>query len=381
MKSTRSTTPAFRKIATRTTLVVLTLLVGVLVPLSHMQSVSADTYDDRIRAIESEVSGFQQEAARLAGEAASLKQAVDSLTAQKNTIQAQVDLSQAKYDKLIADIALNEEKLSNTQAVLSTTISDMSAETQTSPIEVLAGSSTVGDFVTRQEYRDSVRTQIQTAITEIGRIKEELAKQKQDVERVLADQKAQRDQLAAKEAEQATLLAQTQGQEAAYQSLIGQKQGDIAGLRAEQAAANAAASSRYSVANLTSGGSGCGGYPAIWCNAPQDTLVDNWGMYNRECVSYTAWKVAATGRYMPYWGGRGNANEWPSSARTDGIPTGSEAREGSVAIMYVGYYGHAMYVERVNANGTIHVSQFNWGVRGEYTEMDISPSGLTFIYF
>lgn len=381
MKLNRSTTPAFRKIVTRGMLVTLTVLVGVLVPLSQMHSVAADTYDDRIRAIEAEVSSYQQEAARLANEAASLQQAVDSLTAQKNTIQAQVDLSQAKYDKLIADIAANEKKLSDTQAVLTTTISDMAAEGQTSPIEVLAGSSSVGDFVTRQEYRDSVQAQVQTSIEQIMTIKQQLAQQKIDVERVLADQKAQRDQLAAKEAEQAALLAQTQGQEAAYQSLIGQKQSDISGLRAEQAAANAAASSRYSVANLTSGGSGCGGYPAVWCYAGQDTLVDNWGMYNRECVSYTAWKVAASGRYMPYWGGRGNANEWPSSARADGIATGSTPQVGSVAIMYVGYYGHAMYVERINSNGTIHVSQFNWGVRGEYSEMDISPNGLTFIYF
>jgi surface antigen len=49
--------------------------------------------------------------------------------------------------------------------------------------------------------------------------------------------------------------------------------------------------------------------------------------------------------------------------------------------MYVGYYGHAMYVEGVNANGTIRVSQFNWGIRGEYSEMTVSSSGLTYIYF
>jgi surface antigen len=104
-------------------------------------------------------------------------------------------------------------------------------------------------------------------------------------------------------------------------------------------------------------------------------------MYNRECVSYTAWKVASTGRYVPHFGGAGNANQWPASARADGIATGSTPKVGSAAVMYVGYYGHVMYVEGINSNGTIHVSQFNWGVRGEYSEMDVNPSGLTFIYF
>ena len=363
-------------------LVVASLLLAVVVPISMLSGVArADDYDDRIRAIESEISGFQAEASRLAGQAASLKVAVDSLTAQKNTIQAQVDLSQAKYDKLLAEIATNEAKMLQSQDVLSSIISTMVAESQASPIEILAGSASVGDYVIAQDRLGSVQGQLQGSIVEIAAIKEELAKQRITAEKVLSDQKTQRDALAAKEAEQAALLAETQGQEANYNNIIGQKNSQIDSLRSQQAAANAAAARTYSVSNLTSGGSRCGGYPAVWCNSIQDSLVDNWGMYNRECVSYTAWKVASTGRYMPYWGGRGNANEWPSSARTDGIPTGSTPRAGAVAIMYVGYYGHAMYVEYVNANGTIHVSQFNWGVRGEYSEMDISPSGLTFIYF
>jgi surface antigen len=104
-------------------------------------------------------------------------------------------------------------------------------------------------------------------------------------------------------------------------------------------------------------------------------------MYNRECVSYTAFKVWQSGRYMPYWGGRGNANRWPTNARNAGIPVDGEPRVGDVAISLSGYYGHAMYVERVNGDGTIKVSQYNYGIRGEYSEMTISKSGLYFIHF
>ena len=380
MKTT--TTTVKKKITAQRFLVVFSLLLAFFLSLSPLTSVvRADDFDTRIQALEAEINGFRAEASRLAGESATLKQALDSLTTQKNTIQAQVDLSQAKHDKLMAEIATNEQKLLSSQDVLSSIISTMVAEGQTTPIEILAGSDSVGDYIIRQDRLTSVQSQLQGSITEINLIKQQLADQKVQVERVLADQKSQRDALASKEAEQAKLLADTQGLEASYQTLVGQKQNDISSLRAQQAAANAAAARTYSVSNLTSGGAGCGGYPAVWCFAEQDSLVDDWGMYNRECVSYTAWKVAASGRYMPYWGGRGNANEWPSSAISDGIPTGSTPREGSVAIMYVGWYGHAMYVERINDNGTIHVSQFNWGIRGEYSEMDVSPSNLTFIYF
>jgi surface antigen len=133
--------------------------------------------------------------------------------------------------------------------------------------------------------------------------------------------------------------------------------------------------------NHASGGAPCGGgYPGYLCNAAQDTVVDPWGMFNRECVSYTAYKVAASGRHMPYWGGRGNANQWPDSARADGIPVDGNPKAGDVAISLAGPYGHAMYVEAVNG-GSVYVSQYNYGVPGTYSTMTIPASGLYFLHF
>lgn len=339
-------------------------------------TVFADTYDEQIRQIQSEVDGYQAEASRLRAQADTFQNAMNVLTAQKNAIQAQVDLSQAKYDKLVADIDASEKKLLKQREVLASTISDLSQESTTSPIELLAGSNSIGDFIDRQEYRSSVQEQIQSSIKEIKELKIKLAKQKKEVELVLADQKAQRDDLAAKEAEQAQLLATTQGQEAAYQNLIGEKNGQIASLRAAQRAANA----RF-IGAAGSGPACGGGYPAQWCEIPMDTAVDNWGMYNRECVSYTAFRVAASGRYMPYWGGIGNANQWDDNARNQGIPVDGSPRAGDVAISNAGYYGHAMYVESVNPNGTINISQYNADWAGTYSTNTISPGGLVFIHF
>ncbi|HMR72992.1 MAG TPA: CHAP domain-containing protein, partial [Candidatus Saccharibacteria bacterium] len=125
-----------------------------------------------------------------------------------------------------------------------------------------------------------------------------------------------------------------------------------------------------------------GGYPDKWAYAPLDSLVDSWGMYNRECVSYTAWKVFQKNGYMPYWGGRGNANQWPANARAAGIPTGSTPKVGSVAVSMSGPYGHTMWVEAVNGN-QIYVSQYNYYYNGwgNYSEMWLNASGLIYIYF
>lgn len=379
-KSLKTKTTTMKKLAKLSHRKIYFIALCALVSLVVGPQVFADRFDDQIRGIESEISGYQQTANDLSARGDSLQRALDVITNEKNILQAQIDLNQAKFDQLTADIKSNEEKLERQKRTLNKTVAQIYANGDTTPIVMLASSKNVGEYVSAQEVRGSVRDQMKSSMDQVKKLKAELAKQKTELEQVLADQTKQKETLAAKEAEQANLVAQTRGEEAAYQNMIASKSSEISGLRAQQAAANAAASRTYSVSGLVAG-AGCGGYPAVWCNASQDSLVDNWGMYNRECVSFTAWKVAATGRHMPYWGGRGNANQWPAAAASDGIPTGSTPQVGSVAIMYVGYYGHAMYVERINGNGTIHVSQFNWGVRGEYSEMDINPSGLTFIYF
>jgi surface antigen len=109
-------------------------------------------------------------------------------------------------------------------------------------------------------------------------------------------------------------------------------------------------------------------------------------MYNRECVSYTAWKVYESGHYMPYWGGRGNANEWDDNARAAGMRVDHDPNgDAVVAIKNAGTYGHAMWVESVNANGTINISQYNANSitdPGKFSRAyNVSTSGLVFIHF
>ena len=92
--------------------------------------------------------------------------------------------------------------------------------------------------------------------------------------------------MVAKKAEQANLLAKTRGSEAAFNSLIGQQNSQISSLRAQQAAANASRLRSYG-GSVTAGDPSHGGYPSLWANASQDSLVDSWGMYNRECLLAT----------------------------------------------------------------------------------------------
>lgn len=155
-----------------------------------------------------------------------------------------------------------------------------------------------------------------------------------------------------------------------------QDQQKNADLQAAQLAANQALDG-----SVVAGNPNHGGYPSAWDTpAPQDSRLDSWGMYNRECVSYAAWKAYQAYGDMPYWGGVGNANQWVGDAKIAGIPTGLTPQVHSVAISMKGYYGHAMWVEAVSGN-MIYVSQYNYDLHGHYSEMWVNSSSLTYIYF
>ena len=384
----RSTTPVSSKQhVAKSSIVAAAVLMSASIPVAFAQNVLADKYDDQVKKLQSEADSYQQRASTLGVLASTLQAQLDTLTKQKSEIQAQINTSQAKRNKLEKDIAATEKKIAINKEALGEIVADMYVDSSISPLEMLASSKNIGDYVDKQEYRSSMQDNLNSTIKQIKSLRSQLEKQKKQVENVLRDQKSQKNALAAKEAEQAKLVSDTRGEESAYNGLVAKRNNEISSVRAQQAAAMAAAArqSTGGSLNIGAGSASGGGYPAIWANAEQDTLVDNWGLYNRECVSYTAWKVASTGRYVPHFGGAGNANQWPSTTARYGIANGSTPKAGSVAIWYVGAYGHAMYVEAVNGDGTITVSDYNnnmdglgWGRYHYYTR---SAAGLTYIYF
>jgi peptidoglycan DL-endopeptidase CwlO len=337
----------------------------------------ADSLDDQINALKAQAAQQQAASAAAKTEVASYQARVAELQAQKAYVQTQINLNSAKSQKVNAQIAAATTRIAEQKAVLAENIKTMYLDAGITPLEMLASSNDLSEFFDTQQYREKVKTKIQTSMDEIQALKKTLEEEQAQLTKLLADQAAQRAQLAAAENEISSLLAAAQQSAAAADAQVKQKNSEITKLKAQQAAILAA---RFGT-NVTGGAPCGGGYPGRWCNAAQDSLVDNWGMYNRECVSYTAFKVWSSGRFMPYWGGHGNANQWVGNARAAGIPVDGNPRSGDVAISLAGPYGHAMYVEGVTGDGRVHVSQYNYGNRGEYSEMVIPTSGLYFIHF
>lgn len=378
----RSTTPVSPSLATRAAIVAASVLMLVATPIQLVPKAQADRFDDQIAAIQREIDQYQSAAKELQGKADSLQREVGRLNNEKAQIQAQLDISQVKHDQLVKDIEKAIVRIEQNRVVVGELIVNDAVSDKVSPFVRLAGSDNLAKSIDEITNAEAAQEDIIGKIKEIERLKKKLESDKKDVERVLLDQKNQRDLLASKEREQAKLLADTRGEEAAYQSLSTKRAQDISSLRAQQAEENRRAMQGIGFGSIPSGTPGGGGYPGAWAFAPLDAYVDPWGLYTRECVSYAAWKVASTGRYVPHFGGAGNANQWPSTVAAYGISSGSEPRVGSVAMWPIGYYGHVMYVEGYNpASGTITVSDYNLAWDGNYRYYTRSAAGLTYIYF
>jgi len=391
------TTPvsAHKQTAKKVTLITASLLLAVTLPFQLIKDVQADQYDDRIAAIQAEIDSFQANASKLNGQADSLQKELDSLTAQKNVIQSQVDLKQAEHDRLVQRISENEKRIADSQGALGDTIADLYVAGEITPLEMLASSNSIADYVDKETYRNTIRDSLVSTINSIKKLKRELEKQKKDVDRVLAEQKMARDELAAKEGQQAQLVAQTRGQQAAYARLVNDRQNQKLSVQKEQQAAIEAAMRRNGSINILPGDPNKGGYPweaGCWLDAnawshggAYGDGSDPLGYGCRQCVSYTAWKVGQrTGNFPRYWG---NANMWPASARASGYTTGSTPRANSVGVISAGQYGHVVWIEAVNGDGTVDVSQYNYFNAGgpgwgNYSKMRVSAATYdTYIYF
>ena len=80
----------------------------------------------------------------------------------------------------------------------------------------------------------------------------------------------------------------------------------------------------------------------------------DWG----QCTWHVFNRRAEVGQGIStYWG---NANTWDDRSVYDGYRVDHTATVGSILQSDLGYYGHAAFVERVNNDGSILVSEMNY---------------------
>lgn len=349
-----------------------------------------DTVKDKISELNDQIGSYEKEADQLAKQADSISRQIAILQNQQEKLKKQIELKQAEHDQIVLEIEAAQKRINDNYEIIGYVIAQYYYNDGISSIERIASSESFSSFVNEEAQLSSVSDTLGEIVEENKALKESLIQKKKRAERIMADLESQKQQLAATERQQQDLLVQTRNNESRYKDLKNKASKERKELEDQQQSILAELAKQYSATGVTAGDASKGGYPysgqcpAASLNGTQ--YGDQWGMYICECVSYAAWKVFQNYGYMPYWGGRGNAAQWPANARAAGYTVSSVPRAKSVGISMSGPYGHAVWVEAVSGD-RVYISQYNYAneatnyLPGDYSEQWVNQGAYVYIYF
>ena len=319
----------------------------------------------------------REKAAAAASAADSLEDVIAGLELEIVALEAKIAQKEAEAAELATNIKANEDKLEVQKSALASLLVDMHFEQTPDTIMILAGSNSLSDLAEKQSRADTVKQQINISAKNIKAVKDELEAQKAEVDRILVDQNNQKQVIAEKRAEQNSLMERYRDNAEAFTA------------EAEEARKVKENAIAEEVARLNSSGVagfGTNTYP-YQSDCPHKNLWygTQWG-YVCQCTSYAGYKAFEHwGVYIAYWG---NAYSWDESAVARGYRVDRNPAPFTVAVSNSGEWGHVMWVESVNDNGTINLSEYNnsysaaSGLPGDYGyRTGVSPAGLVFIHF
>ncbi|MCX6812039.1 MAG: CHAP domain-containing protein [Candidatus Berkelbacteria bacterium] len=344
------------------------LVVAVL--MSSTNYALALTNQQKLQQAQQQQAAAQAAANQKAAEAAQMKQQIAVVDNQINETQSalsttvgQISTTQSNIDNLTTQIAAEEKNLADEKDKMNKVITSWYMDGSSGFLEAMISSSSISALIERQQYYDSIKTQINSSITKINSLKDQLSAQKTDQQKKMADlQSLQQQQTAYKtsveyqKSVKTNLLSMTLSQQQTYLAQVAKLQSDISQISAAIYAERQ--KSHYNESLIY----GSTSYPFGDIDEP-----DPWSFLTRECTSYAAWywNVKLGKRWTNTQPGRGSARYWPEIARTLGYSVSSTPRVGAIVSWYGPLYsgdqwGHVAIVEAVNGDGTIDVSEYNW---------------------
>ncbi|MBQ1387687.1 CHAP domain-containing protein [Candidatus Saccharibacteria bacterium] len=280
---------------------------------------------------------------------------VSELSMEISSRESEIVQTEVQIKELKKQIYQTQLKLEEEQEALAELLINMHFEGDSEPIQILAGSSSISDLAEKAAREEVVKQQISVSAVAVRSAKQQLEDDKAEVEELLASQQAAKEALVAKRGEQQNLVEKYQNDAEAYAEVAkAAQEAQRAAEKAEQEAhPELYRGSAYTGANT---------YP--WqedCPAKQDWYGTVWdgyyiGGYVCECVSYTGWKAYEAYGVVLAWG---NAYSWDDRARAAGYTVDHTPAAGTIGQVDGGAYGHVFWVESVNGDGSINVTEYN----------------------
>lgn len=381
------------------------LALGTLAP-----SVNAQDIDSQINSANSQIQNLNNQKQAVAGQVEQLSQDLTNVQSRINSVQAEQETAKANLEVLKVEIS----KLETLIAERNERLKDQARAVQVN------GARSYVDFLLNADSITDVVNRIGVIVDLVGANRQLMQEQARDKEQVETKEQAQKVNLAQQEANEAQLqnlqtelsatfnkhkatLANLSNEEleaiAARDGLVQEKErlaAEKARADAEKAAAqkaaeeakeamlkateeavakaaatpaaatastpatiaakSEAASTPAKAANIVVGGSFA---------APDPSFVAALnGGYFGQCTYYMYNRFAQLGSPIRTTG-LGNAAEWPANAAAAGYGVSSTPRAGTAIVFQRGVggadpvYGHVGFVERVNADGSLFISEMN----------------------
>ena len=371
------------------------LALGTLAP-----SVNAQDIDSQINTANSQIQNLNNQKQAVASQVDQLSQDLSNVQSRINSVQAEQETAKANLEVLKAEIS----KLETLIAERNERLKDQARAVQVN------GARSYVDFLLNADSITDVVNRIGVIVDLVGANRQLMQEQARDKEQVETKEQAQKVNLAQQEANEAQLqnlqtelsatfnkhkatLANLSNEEleaiAARDGLVQEKErlaAEKARADAEKAAAQkaaeaakeamlkateeavaqaaatpvtAAAKSEAAVAkssNIVVGGSFASPDPSF--------VAALNGGYFGQCTYYMYNRFAQLGSPIRTTG-LGNAAEWPANAAAAGYGVSSTPRAGTAIVFQRGVggadpvYGHVGFVERVNADGSLFISEMN----------------------
>ena len=284
---------------------------------------------------------------------------VSELTAEIAGKEAEIAETTAQVKELKKQIAETEKKLNEEQEALAELLVNMHFESDAEPIKILAGASSISDLAEKAAREEVVKSQISASAVAIRDAKEKLEADKEKVENLLEEQKIAKASLVEKRTEQQSLVEKYENDAEAYAEVArAAQEAQREAERAEQEAhPELYRGSAYSGANTYPWQADCPGRQDAYLTYWEDAYgVHKIGGYVCECVSYAGWKAYEAYGVAAAWG---NAYSWDDGARRAGYVVDKTPEAGSIGQVDGYPYGHVFWVESVNSDGSINVTEYN----------------------
>ena len=389
------------------------LSLGALAP-----SVNAQDFDSQIETVNSSIANINEKKSAvnstidtLAKELSDVQTKIDTTQAKKAEVQEAIETLKteiAKLEKVIAerntrleeqarsvqtngarsylDFLLNAESLSDAVSRIGVVMDLMSANRELmqqqaeDKKQVESKEEAQQEKLAEQEAAEKELASLQTELNdtfsknkvllanlsqeEVAEIakRDGLVAEKEAFQKRLAEEKAKAEAEAARiaEASRQALAAQaSQSQTTATQTSYEAPAANSQASTSAPAAATPAPAAQTSSYTYTTGG----GFPAV---DPSFRASLNGGYFG-QCTYYVFNRMAQVGTPIGH-SMMGNAAEWPSYARSYGYSVSHSPSAGSAIVFQQGLagadptYGHVAFVEAVNADGSLYISEMN--VRG-----------------